>query len=316
MRLAERYRCGSALPTGLSRVPTPRHQPRHYREHVELGKVGLWWSRPWLAEDTSVDVAAEMEALGYSALWSGGGFSPGLSTRFGRLLDATTSVVVASGIVGIWWTSPKELSKAVSGLDDRYPRRFLLGLGVSHEPLIKNYTRPHGHMVSYLYALDAARPAVGKDRRVLAALGPRMLELAGKRSAGAHPYFVPAEHTARAREVLGEGPLLAPEVTVVLESDPTKARDLARKFMATYLALTNYTNNLRYLGFGDEDLAGGGSDRLVDAVVCWGDLDAVAAKVREHYEAGADHVCIQVVSTTEGFPLTEYRQLAPALLAD
>jgi probable F420-dependent oxidoreductase len=218
--------------------------------------------------------------------------------------------------VGIWWTSPEELSKAVSDLDDRYPGRFLLGLGVSHEPLIKNYTRPYSHMVSYLDALDAARPTVGKDHRVLAALRPRMLELSGKRSAGAHPYFVPAEHTARAREVLGEGSLLAPEVTVVLERDHTKARDLARRFTATYLALTNYTNNLRSLGFGDDDLAGGGSDRLVDAVVCWGDLDVAAAKVREHVEAGADHVCIQVVSASQGsFPLDEYRELAPALLA-
>jgi len=263
-----------------------------------------------------VDVAAEMDALGYSALWSSGGFQPGLSTFFGHLLAATTHVVVASGIVGIWWTSPEELSKAVADLDDRYPERFLLGLGVSHAPLVEIYTRPYSHMVSYLDALDVARRVVTKDRRVLASLGPRMLELAGERSAGAHPYFVPAEHTTRARRILGSGSLLAPQVTVVLERNPTKARDLARMFMATYLALPNYTNNLRSLGFGDDDLAGGGSDRLVDAVVCWGDLDAVVAKVREHYEAGADHVCIQVVPTSQGsFPLAEYRQLAPALLA-
>jgi probable F420-dependent oxidoreductase len=257
-----------------------------------------------------------MEALGYSALWSSGGFQPGLSTSFGHLLAATTHVTVASGIVSIWLTSPEELSKAVADLDDRYPERFLLGLGVGHARLVKNYTHPYGHMVSYLDALDAARPAVTKDRRVLAALGPRMLELTGERSAGAHPYLVPAEHTARAREILGSGALLAPEVTVVLERDPTKARELARTFMGTYLALSNYTNNLRSLGFGDDDLAGRGSDRLVDAVVCWGDLDTAVAKVREHYEAGADHVCIQVISASPGsFPLDEYRRLAPALLA-
>jgi probable F420-dependent oxidoreductase len=283
---------------------------------MELGKLGIWWSGPWQAEDTSVDVAVEMEALGYSALWSSGGFQPGLSTSFGRLLAATTHVTVASGIVSIWLTSPEELSKAVAGLDDRYPERFLLGLGVGHARLVKDYTHPYGHMVSYLDALDAARPAVTKNRRVLAALGPRMLELTGERSAGAHPYFVPAEHTARAREILGSGALLAPEVTVVLERDPTKARELARTFMGTYLALPNYTNNLRSLGFGDDDLAGRGSDRLVDAVVCWGDLDTAVAKVREHYQAGADHVCIQVISASQGsFPLDEYRQLAPALLA-
>jgi len=283
---------------------------------MELGKLGIWWSGPWQAEDTSVDAAAEMEALGYSALWSSGGFQPGLSSSFGRLLAATTHVTVASGIVSIWLTSPEELSKAVADLDDRYPERFLLGLGVGHARLVKDYTHPYGHMVSYLDALDAASPAVTKDRRVLAALGPRMLELTGERSAGAHPYFVPAEHTARAREILGSGALLAPEVTVVLERDPTKARELARTFMGTYLALPNYTNNLRSLGFGDDDLAGRGSDRLVDAVACWGDLDTAVAKVREHYEAGADHVCIQVISASQGsFPLDEYRQLAPALLA-
>jgi len=139
--------------------------------------------------------------------------------------------------------------------------------------------------------------------------------LARERAAGAHPYFVPVEHTARARQVLGARALLAPEVTVVLEGDPGKARQMARTFMAGYLTLPNYTNNLRALGYTDDDLAGGGSDRLVDAVVCWGSLDAVAAHVRRHYEAGADHVCVQVVSgSREPFPLTEYRELAPALL--
>jgi probable F420-dependent oxidoreductase len=283
---------------------------------MELGRVGIWWSRSWEAEDASVDVAAEMEALGYSALWSSGGFDPGLSTRFGLLLSATSRLVVASGIVSIWCTPPEALSEAVADLDARYPGRFVVGLGASHAPLVEDYARPYGHMVSYLDGLEAARYLVGEDRRILAALGPRMLELARERSAGAHPYFVPVEHTARAREVLGRGPLLAPEVTVVLESDPTAARERARTFMARYLALPNYANNLRSFGFGDDDFGGGGSDRLVDAVVCWGDLDAVVAKVRGHYEAGADHVCIQVISAVEGFPLAEYRQLAPALLDD
>jgi probable F420-dependent oxidoreductase len=170
-------------------------------------------------------------------------------------------------------------------------------------------------MVEYLDALDTMGPVVAKDRRVLAALRPRMLELARERAAGAHPYFVPVEHTARARQTLGEGPLLAPEVTVVLDRDPARACDLARTFTAGYLTLPNYTNNLRSLGFGDDDLTGGGSDRLVDALVCWGDLDGVAARVGAHYAAGADHVCVQVLSTRESFPLAEYRELAPALLA-
>ena len=194
--------------------------PPRYPESVDLGPVGIWWSGTWRAgDDASVDVAAEMEDLGYGALWSSGGFDPGLAPRFERLLAATTRVVVASGIVSIWVASPGEISRRVADLDATYPGRFLLGLGASHAPVVEGYSRPYSHMVRYLDGLDAAG-VVTKQRRVLAALGPRMLELAGDRAAGAHPYFVPVEHTARARKILGTGPLLAPEVTVVLERDP------------------------------------------------------------------------------------------------
>ncbi len=277
----------------------------------------MWWSGSWRREDdATVDTAAELEGLGYSALWSSGGFDPGLATRFGRLLAATDHLAVASGIVSIWPTRPKEVAGAVADLDAKYPGRFLLGLGASHAPVVENYARPYAHMVEYLDVLDTHGSAVAKDRRVLAALGPRMLALAGERAAGAHPYFVPVEHTARAREVLGQGPLLAPEVTVVLERDPAAARDVARTFTEGYLTLPNYTNNLRTLGFDEDDLAGGGSDRLVDAVVFWGDVDTISARIAEHFEAGADHVCVQVLSTTRtSFPMAEYRELAPALLA-
>jgi probable F420-dependent oxidoreductase len=168
-------------------------------------------------------------------------------------------------------------------------------------------------MVDYLDVLDAAGPEVGRARRVLAALGPRMLRLAAERAAGAHPYFVPVEHTVRAREVMGAGALLAPELTVVLERDPATARTLARSFTTGYLGLANYANNLRSLGFGDEDLADGGSDRLVDAVVAWGSPDDVAARVHEHLAAGADHVCVQVLAPLESFPLEAHRSLAPLL---
>jgi probable F420-dependent oxidoreductase len=284
---------------------------------VQLGKVGIWFSGSWRVEDSSVDVAEQMEALGYSALWSSGRFEPGLSKHFERQLATTTRLAVASGIVSIWPTSPQEIAKAVTDLDDRYPGRFLLGLGASHAPVVADYRRPYSKMIDFLDALDGAGPSVAKDRRVLAALGPRMLELAGERSAGAHPYFVPVEHTVRARALLGPGPLLAPEVTVVLERDASKARALARRFTEGYLGLPNYANNLRTLGFGEDDLAGAGSDRLVDAIVCWGDVDAIAARVREHHDAGADHVCIQVVAATPGsFPLAEYRELAAGLLVD
>ena len=234
-------------------MSSPAQRPVDTLTDMDLGRVGIWWSGTWRADDASVDVAAEMESLGYTALWSSGGFDPGLSPRFERLLMATTHVVVASGIVSIWVAEPHEVSARIAALDARFPGRFLLGLGASHSLIVEQYARPYTHVVEYLDALDADA-VVAPDRRMLAALGPRMMRLARHRSAGAHPYFVPVEHTARARQTLGDGPLLAPEVTVVLERDPSTARALARTFMATYLALPNYTDNLRTLGFGDDDL--------------------------------------------------------------
>jgi probable F420-dependent oxidoreductase len=286
-----------------------------------LGRTGVWWSGSWRAagdDAGTLEIAAELEALGYSALWSSGGFGGGLSKHFARLLASTSHITVASGIVTIWHSAPDEIAAAVGELDEKYPGRFLLGIGASHAAVVGDYARPYSHMVAYLDALDAldsvddppgapGAPA-SKSRRVLAALRPRAL--------GAHPYFVPVEHTARARSVLGPTALLAPEVTVVLESDPHKARELARSFAALYLGLPNYVENLRSLGFDDDDVAAPGSDRLVDAVVCWGDVDTIASKVQGHFDAGADHVCVQVVSkTAESFPITEYRELAPALVA-
>ncbi len=281
---------------------------------MDLGRVGVWWSGTWrVADDASVDVARELEELGYTALWSSGGFRPGLSDHFDRLLAATTRLKVCSGIVSIWSTSPDDIALAVADLDLRYPGRFVLGLGASHAPIVENYSRPYSRMAAYLDALDTAGHAVAKERRLLAALGPRMLRLAADRAAAAHPYFVPVEHTARAREILGADARLAPEVSVVLEGDATVARQAARTWAAGYLSLPNYANNLRTLGFGDDDLAAGGSDRLIDAVVTWGGPDRIANRIREHLEAGADHVCIQVLAPPESFPLKAYRELAPAL---
>jgi probable F420-dependent oxidoreductase len=265
------------------------------------------------------DVAAELEQLGFGALWVSGGQKPGLSDRFRMLLKATSRIPVASGILSIWLASPEEVARSVVDLEAAHPGRFLLGLGVSHAPLVaragQTYARPYSRMVAWLDHLDRQVPTVPAERRVLAALGPRMLALAARRSAGAHPYFVPVEHTARARAILGDGPLLAPEQAVVLVADPERARRIARLHTEGYLATPNYTRNLRSLGFGDEDLRGGGSDRLVDAVVAWGDDEAVARRVREHHEAGADHVCVQVLTGTgDAFPRAEYRRLAAALL--
>jgi len=255
-----------------------------------------------------------LEELGYTALWSSGGFEPGLSPHFERLLTATTRVKVVSGIVSIWSTTPGEIALAVADLDLSHPGRFVLGLGASHAPIVENYTRPYSSMVEYLDGLDATGPSAASDRRVLAALGPRMLGLAAERAAGAHPYFVPVEHTRRAREILGGGALLAPEVGVVLEKDPSRARQAARAFTTGYLSLENYSNNLRSLGFGEQDLAGGGSDRLIDALVAWGEPGGIASHIRQHLDAGANHVCVQVIAPPESFPLTTYRELAPSLM--
>ena len=283
----------------------------------DLGRVGVWCSGSWrVADDPAIDTAAALETLGFGTLWSSGGFEAGLAPRFEQLLAATRQVHVASGIVSIWAGAPADIGPAVAALDAVYPGRFVLGIGASHEPIAPGYTRPYSHMVAYLDALDALEQPVPPARRVLAALGPRMLELAATRAAGAHPYFVPVAHTARAREILGTGPLLATELAVVLDPDPDAARHLARRYASTYLDLPNYTNNLRTFGYGDDDIGGGGSDRLIDAVIGWGDAATVASRVREHLEAGADHVCLQVVADRRDFPLEQYRELAAELSND
>jgi len=283
---------------------------------VELGRIGVWWSGSWRdPDDPTRSVAPELESLGYGALWSSGRFDAGLAPHFEKLLASTDRTAVASGIVSIWAGAPEDVGPAVTALEDRFPGRFLLGIGTSHSVAVADYTRPYSKMVAYLDALDALATPVPPERRVLAALGQRMLELAAARAAGAHPYFVPVEHTARARGILGPGPLLAPEVAVVLETDPDQARALARGYASTYLGLPNYTQNLRTFGFGDEDIDGGGSDRLIDAVIPWGDAATLAAALRAHHDAGADHVCIQVIAGREAFPLDQYRELATMLFA-
>jgi probable F420-dependent oxidoreductase len=280
----------------------------------DLGRFGVWWSGSWhLADDRDFNVAAELESLGYGALWSSGGYEPGLASRFGELLAATERAVVAPGVVSIWHAAPGDVAKAAADLDARFDGRFLLGIGASHSLIVQDYSRPYAHVVAYLDALDASDPPVPSHQRILAALGPRMLELAKERAVGAHPYFVPVEHTAYARGVLGAGPLLAPEVAVVLETDREKALQLAREYASIYLPLSNYTNNLRRFGFTDDDIEGGGSDRLIEAVIPWGDAATVAERISAHLDAGADHVCVQVVADFFAFPLAQYQELAPAL---
>jgi probable F420-dependent oxidoreductase len=283
---------------------------------VDLGRIGVWWSGTWRhPDDPARSVAPDLESLGYGGLWSSGRFDPGFSPHFENILAATDHIPVASGIVSVWAGAPGDVGPAVAALEERFPGRFLLGIGASHSVAVADYSRPYAKVVAYLDALDALPSPVPVARRVLAALGPRMLELAAARTAGAHPYFVPVEHTAFARDILGPTPLLAPEVAVVLETDPVRARALARGYASTYLGLPNYTQNLRTFGFGDEDIEGGGSDRLIDAVIPWGDAATIAAAVDAHHHAGADHVCIQVIGEGQDFPLSGYRELADTLFA-
>jgi probable F420-dependent oxidoreductase len=282
---------------------------------MDLGRFGIWWSGSWRAEATPVaDVAAEMEQLGYRTMWLSARFEPGIPPIFGELLEATDQAVVATGILSVWPNEPAKVAEDAGALGER----LLLGVGASHAPVVDaqgaTYARPLTKVAEFLDGLDAATPPVPADRRVLAALGPRMLGLAAERSLGAHPYFVPIEHTVRARKILGSEPLLAPEVAVVLETDPGVARAAARSYTTGYLGLSNYTNNLIDLGWTVDDLQSGGSDRLVDALIPWGTPEAIGDRLQEHLGAGADHVCVQVVRDHgHGFPLEEYRQLASVL---
>jgi probable F420-dependent oxidoreductase len=239
------------------------------------------------------------------------------------LLAATERLVVGTGIASIWSRDAMAMQASHLTLSEAFPDRFVLGMGVSHQPMVDfvkghQYDKPLTKMTSYLDAMDAAiymAPRPERTTRVLAALGPKMLALAAEKAQGAHPYFVPVEHTPIARAALGEGPLLCPEQAVVLDTNPESARAAARAHMATYLTLPNYTNNLRRLGWGDEDLDGGGSDELVDAIVAWGDEDAIAARVQAHLDGGADHVAVQVLGASMAeVPLPQWRTLAPALL--
>ena len=284
---------------------------------MQLQRVGIW-ARELRAGDEGIrrEAAAELEQLGYGTLWFPGSAGSDSLDCAEVLLDATEQVVVATGITNIWTEEPGDVAAGRARLAAAHEDRFLLGLGVSHGPLIGDrYRKPYSAMVEYLDALDAAPEPPPLDERVLAALGPRMLALSRDRAGGAHPYLVPPEHTAIAREAIGEGKLLAPEQAVVLESDPARGRELAREHLKLYLRLPNYTNNWLRHGFTEDDLRDGGSDRLVDALVAWGDEDAIHARVRAHHDAGADHVCLQVIHGGDGPPLEQWRRLAGALVA-
>ncbi len=292
---------------------------------VELGSIGIWTAQfDYQPAAKALEAAAELERLGFGAIWFPESVGRESLTNAALLLGATSRIVIATGIANIYARDPVTMAAGQNTLAEAYPGRFLLGLGVSHIPLVEEvrghkYGKPVASMRAYLDGMDrapyrAAPPSV-KPVRVLAALGPKMLRLAAERAGGAHPYFVPPEHTARAREILGSDRLLAVEQAVVLETDSTKAREIARAHTSRYLALPNYVNNLRRLGFADADLVDGGSDRLVDAIVAWGDMSAVIDRVRAHQSAGANHVCVQVLPPDpQALPTRQWREVASALL--
>jgi probable F420-dependent oxidoreductase len=271
---------------------------------IELGKIGIWRH----ASGLGPEVLAEVEALGYGAIWVGGS-PPGDLVAIEDILDATDHIAVATGILNVWKDDAATVGPSYHRVTRKHPGRFLLGLGIGHPEATQEYQKPYAKLVSYLDELDELEvPAAG---RALAALGPRVLRLSAERSAGAHPYLVTPEHTRQAREILGAGPLLAPEQKVVLDTDPERARAIGRpRVQNPYLGLTNYLSNLRRLGWTDADFADGGSDALIDALVVHGDAQAIARGVTAHLDAGADHVAIQVLNAD---PLPALREIAGQL---
>ena len=280
---------------------------------TKLGRYGAWLNP--IDDDTArTEYAVEAEALGYDTVWLGLGLRDESGLRLAeQVLDATSQVVVATAIVNMWTNDPVTLARSYQRLQQRHPDRFLLGAGVGHPESITGYSSPYQRMATFLDELDAE--GVPADRRVLAALGPRALRLAAGRAAGSHPYLTVPAHTRAARDLLGPGPLLAPELTVVVEADPEVARERARVFLREpYLRLSNYVNNLRRHGYDETDVTDGGSDRLIDDLVPHGTPAAIAETVAAHLAAGADHVGLQVLPAPGRGPMPALRALAACLI--
>jgi len=290
---------------------------------MDIGQVGLW---TFLLDQHPTarvrELAQEVEEMGWPTLWRPESTGRDALVSSSILLDATTRLNVATGIAQIYARHPVTTAAAQKTLHEAHDGRFLLGLGVAHAPSVEgirnlDYSTPYSDMVNYLEAMEKAPYSAveGADRplTILAALGPKMMRLSATAADGAHPYFTPAEHTAEAREILGEGPILAPEIMVAIDSDISRARETARSTMARYLRLPNYANNLLRSGFTETDIADM-SNKLVDAIVACGDLDSAVRRVEEHREAGADHVCIQVLVPDDDLDLAtrQWRMLAEA----
>ena len=257
----------------------------------DLGRFGVWTASPVTPEQ-----AVDIERLGYGSVWVGA--SPAADLSFVEpILEKTQNLQVATGIVNIWTAEAGEVAKSYHRIEKAFPGRFLLGVGVGHPEHTQEYTKPYRALVEYLDALDSAK--VPTSRMVIAALGPKVLQLAAQRSAGAHPYLTTPVHTGQARELLGPTVFLAPEHKVVLTNDADRAREIGRETVDFYLGLSNYVNNWKRLGFTDDDLVRPGSDRFIDAVVAYGSPDEIAARLSEHLAAGADHVAIQVLGGSD-----------------
>lgn len=272
---------------------------------MELGKLGVWVSMDAMTASAAAAFAKRVEEWGYAALWLPESRGRNALAHSSWLLANTQKLIVATGIANIYARDPMAMANGQRGLNEQSDGRFLLGVGVSHRPMVQGvrghtYGKPVATMRAYLEAMRDAPYQAPTPREapltVVAALGPNMMALSAELADGAHPYNTTPQHTAQARSILGPGKLLCPEVWVLLESDPATARRAAREALSRYLQLENYVNSWRREGFGDDDLAGGGSNRLLDAMVAWGDEDAIRSRVREHWDAGADHVCIQPIS--------------------
>jgi probable F420-dependent oxidoreductase len=273
---------------------------------MQINQLGVWAATDHLSASNAADFARRIEAWGYGALWIPEALGREVFSASAWLLANTSALIVASGIANIYARDPLASAAAQKGLNEQSGGRFLLGLGVSHVPLVEvrkhAYGKPLATMRAYLRGMaeadyrGIAPPAPPKT--VLAALGPKMLELSAELADGAHPYNVPPEHTRQARRILGAGKLLCVEQAAILETNAAAARAIARRFLAFYFGLPNYVDNWRRLGFTDPDFAGGGSDRLIDAIIAWGDEKAIRARIQEHWQAGADHVCVQAVGPT------------------
>jgi probable F420-dependent oxidoreductase len=277
---------------------------------VELGQIGVWSSYRSFGIERAGEAARLAEHLGYGAWWVGG--SPHVPD-ITPVLEATSTLVAATGILNVWINEPAETAAADAGVRADFPARFMLGIGIGHPEATSDYRRPLPTMRAFLDGLDASATPPPIEERCLAALGPKMLDLAAERTAGAHTYFVPVEHTRFARERLGPGKLLAPELACVLDPDPVRAKAAARDYAKLYLGLRNYTQNLLRFGFSEADVAGGGSDRLIDAVIPQGSAEQIAEVVRAHLDAGADHVCVQPLGEA-GIPRQSWTALSKVLL--